>query len=249
MAEKFDEFLEEVEKDIRQERLMNFWKKYQKIIVSFLILSFGSAGAYNLWQHYQTHKSERDSQKYIAAQKLLLKGQKDEALSVLSDLAENPRGSYGLLAFFLKAAVLGQDGGTKGAEEAQALYRQIEGDYKVEATFRELALLLRVGLQLDTSSLSTEDSLKLLAELEPLTAADNAWHCLALELKGFILQETGKMAEAAEVFASIAREQNLPNGMTIRSQIMSQLLAAEASQKGNAPAPAPTKESAKPAGN
>ena len=44
MADKFDEFLEEVEQDIRQERFQKIWNKHGKTIIAIVvaILAFGS---------------------------------------------------------------------------------------------------------------------------------------------------------------------------------------------------------------
>ena len=49
MAEKFDEFLEEVEKDIRQEKFLKLWKQYGKQVIGVFSAIIVIIIGYNLW--------------------------------------------------------------------------------------------------------------------------------------------------------------------------------------------------------
>ena len=66
MADQFDEFVQEVENDIRQEKLRDLWDKYGKIASSVIggVLTIGVG--ITLWQNHQTDVSLKLSDTLIA---------------------------------------------------------------------------------------------------------------------------------------------------------------------------------------
>jgi hypothetical protein len=224
MAEKFDEFLEEVQYDIRQERLINLWDRYGKLviigIVGILILGSG----YNFWRHYETNKRSQMADQLTSAQEYLSAGETEKALTVMGVLAQEGNTTYQPLALFQKAGTLLQ--GEKSAKplEAIAIYNQLSTNAKLDPLWRDLATLLAVMASIDQPTLKGED---LLARLSALTVDQNPWRYFAREMKGLLLQRKGDSVQAAEVFAALVQDNQTPSGISMRARLMVQILSTD----------------------
>jgi hypothetical protein len=224
MVEKFDEFLEEVQADIRQEKLIRLWNQYGKLmiggIVGILILGSG----YNFWHYYETNKRSQMADKLTSAQEYLSAGETDKALTVLSTLAEEGNATYRPLALFQKAGALLQMEPSAKPLEAIAIYDQLSANPKLDPLWRDLATLLSVTASIDQPTLKGED---LLVRLNALTDDKNPWRYFAREMKGLLLQRKGDASSAAEVFAALVQDNQTPSGISMRARLMVQILSTD----------------------
>lgn len=222
MTEKFDEFLEEVENDIRKEKLLQLWKQYDKQVMGGVIGIVILVSGYNFWSYYEKNKRTQMAEKLIAAQDLIGQGQADKAQTILSGLAADSHTIYQSLALFQKAGLLVQLG--QKPEEALQIYQQLSTNPKVDPLWRGLATLLGVMIGIDQSNAKVDD---LLDQLSPLTTDQNSWRYLANEIKGVLLHRKGEHTQAAQVFAKLVQDSQTPPGISMRSRLMVQIVSAD----------------------
>lgn len=231
MADKFDEFLEEVESDIRQEKYLTLWKRYGKFVIGVVVAILLVVAGCVLWQNYEKKQRTRLAEQFIEAQDSLANGQTTHALQLLENMAKNSHKIYAALARFLDAGVLAQEGSPENLKKAIEAVQALSEDTHLEQAWRDLASILFVSISLDLNEGVDMD--KLLTRLVPLTVSTNSWHYLASELKGLILSQKGEAAPAAEVFVSLVQDPNTPDGIKSRAQLMAQVITAELGTSGH----------------
>ncbi len=222
MAEKFDEFLEEVESDIRKEKLLQLWKQYGKQVIGGVVGIMILIAGYNLWSHYQQNKRIQMAEKLISAQELISQGETEKAQTILSSLAVESHAAYQPLALFQKAGVLLQLGQKQG--EAIQIYQQLSANAKIDPLWRSLATLLGVMASMDQPDVKVDD---LLGQLGSLTTDQNPWRYFAHELTGVLLHRKGENTKAAETFARLVQDNQTPAGISMRARLMVQIVSAD----------------------
>ena len=227
MAEKFDEFLNEVENDIRQEKLLMFWRRYGKAIIAAVTSVVIFVGGYNLWAYHDYNQRLKMSEKLSAATDLIDKGEKEKAVNLLNSLAQENNKAYGHLALFQKAGILLKKGEIEEKKEAIAVYHQLAGNKDMDPLWRDLAALLEIMTQMDGKEYNSE---VLITQLNALTEDQNPWRYFAREMKGVLLQGQGKNSEAAEIFARLVQDNQTPSGISMRARLMTQIVSAEISE-------------------
>lgn len=216
--EKFDEFLDEVVQDIRQEKFRQLWNKYGKQVSSAVTVVLVVVAGYSLWSNYQTRELERQSDYYVKAQSYLEQGEASKSLALLEELVTG-RATYAAFAKFSKAAVLSEAGETQNLDTALNLYQELGDDSRLDRIWRDTAVLRFVSLAFEKDKNQVE---VLLEKLEPLCDTGRPLQALAMEQKGLLLFLSGKKDEAAEVFVQIVQLASVPDGLKLRAQIMAQ---------------------------
>lgn len=225
--DKFDEFLEEVENDIRQEKYMQLWQKYGKLASSVVTTGIIILCVYTLWSTYQDKQQLKNADYYITAQQHIAQGQFSKALSILKAIepggmfSSSQAKTYPHLARFTQAALLQEPGDQHNINQAIALYDELSQDRSFDPVWQSIATLQSVRLQFQQTP---EKATELLTKIEPLTQDGQAFQALALEQKGLMLQHVGKTTDAAEVFVKLVQMKEAPEGVSMRAQIMVQQL-------------------------
>ncbi|MCX7337736.1 MAG: tetratricopeptide repeat protein [Alphaproteobacteria bacterium] len=228
MAEKFDEFLEEIEGDIRQEKLQKLWKDYGKIVIGVAIAVLAFANGYMIWQNHKVKQNELISEHFVGAQQLLEDGKLNEAVGVMDALSKRSHKGYAFLAQFVSAAALAKDGTAENIAKAKETYRLIANDKSIDRIFCDLASIFWVNLESDTIKSTQKGELKQCLDiLEPLLHKDNPWRCLAMETKSLLLYKNGQISEAVDLFTALAQDPKASEQMRERARLMSQSLAGQ----------------------
>lgn len=226
MADKFDEFLEEVESDIRQEKLEKLWNRYGKVIISVVVGSMILSGGYMLWQNHKDKESKVLSEKFVGAQDLIAEGKISEAIGVMQSISTSSHKRYAILATFSEAMLKKQ----QNYKESQAIYQSIIDNKAVDSDLRSLALILLTSLKIEHLSADNEavEIETFLKDLEPLTQEQSPWRYVALELKGILAFKKKDFTLATDIFLKLAQDTQVPESMRTRSQLMTQTLASQA---------------------
>ena len=219
MAEKFDEFLVEVENDIRKEKMLQLWKQYGKQVVAGVVGIIILISGYNFWSYYEQNKRTQMAEKLIAAQDFIGQGETEKAQTILSSMATGSPAVYQQLALFQKAGLLSQK-----PEEMREIYQQLAANTKIDPLWRDLATLLKVMVSIDQPNAKIDD---LLMELSTLTTNQNPWRYLANEIKGALLHRKGDNTQAAELFAKLVQDNQTPSGISMRARLMVQIVSAD----------------------
>lgn len=224
MAEKFDEFLEEVQNDIRQEKLLQLWKQYGKLVMGFMAGIIFLVAGYKVWSHYEQNKRMQMAEKLIAAQDYLAKGDMDKAQTLLNTLGTESHDTYQPLALFQKAGLLLKGNPKPQPSEALAIYTQLSENSNVVPLWRDLAALLAVMVSVDQEATNQE---ALSGQLEKLTDDQNPWRYFAREMKGILLHRQGNKSQAQELFARLVQDSQTPAGISMRARLMVQIISTE----------------------
>jgi hypothetical protein len=229
MAEQFDEFLEDVEKDMRQEKLEKIWKEYGKLISVGLVIAIGGSGGWALWKNHEEKQLNLTSQKFMKAQDLIEKGNINEGLGVYDSIIHDSSKTYAPLAQIAKAGILA-DKSPEDVKKAETLLMELASNKSADPIMRDFAALTLIRIDLDRMDLKTVSEnakAKLIAHLVTLDALskdDAPWSLLAQDLKGAILFCLKEYIKSSEIYVKIAQTKDCPRGLKARAEIMSQLI-------------------------
>lgn len=196
------DFFAELEEDLREERLFALWHKYGNYIIGLALAIVIGTVSYTLWNYMKKRAQLQDYAAYSEAISLIDQGKKEEALKAFQNLVQT-KGGYGKLAQLYEAALL---------PNPESLYSQIAKENMKDPSLGNLAKILLVERSLNNSTL--------VQELQPLTAPNNAWSPLALELLALVDLKKGDSATAVEKYYLILKENTRTADEEIRAHLM-----------------------------
>lgn len=203
-------FYREVDEELRRSQVGNFWSRYGKALVIGLVLLAVAVGAYFFWKNREAKEAERQGELLDAAITDLGGGKEKAAAPKLARLAGSKNPGYRGTALLAQAdAALSANNPTA----AIALFRRIAGDPALPQPFRDLALVRQTATEFDTIAPAL-----VIERLRPLARPGNPWFGSAGEMTGVAYLKQGKPAQAAPLFAAIARDEGVPE--TIRSRVV-----------------------------
>ncbi len=205
-----EEFIREVDEDLKEEKRMKLWKKLLPYILSISLGVILSTSGYVLWNNYTNNVKQQLGDDFSAAVVLSKDEDIDAALLALDRIVDKGSDGYVTMAKMKKASLLIEKGELKKGLE---IYLDLEKN-AVDQSFRDIATILFV-----MNSLDSEEPEILLEKLEPL---ENSliWKSSALELKAFIYLRNEKEKEALEVFEAIVLMPNKPSSLGLRAKNM-----------------------------
>lgn len=227
MSNNFNEFIQEVESDLRQEKFDKLWNQYGKAVVGGFVVIIGLSAAFNIWKSHQTKQRDIISQQFSNAQNLIFGKKIGDGLSAMEGIATSSHRNYAVLAKLNIAATLRQETGHKDFDRAEAIYKELMASSSTDHIFRQLATVLYIGLRLERITNEKDELEPLSKQLEPLIKDTAPYRHLALELKGVIELRQNDHAKAAETFLKIAQDDKAPKDLRSRAQVVTQHLAAQ----------------------
>ena len=239
-----DGFLREVDEALREEQMVDAFKRYARPVGLAITVGLLALGGYLYWDHTQKTEAAQWSDRTIIAMDRLEGGQLDAALKDLELIAREGGDGNRAAALMQLAGIAAQQGKT---DEAIKRFGAIVADEKLPQPMRDLALVRQVSLQFDT--LKPDD---VIARLKPLAVPGNAYYGSAGELVGMAYMEQGKPQQAGELFAKIGADKNVPATLRSRMRQIASGLGYDAGIEnpelaggGDAAAPAPSSAAAK----
>jgi hypothetical protein len=223
MSDKFDHLMQEIEEDIRYEKIEKIWRNHGRQLIYLCFGIIGIAVVYNFWQHHQESKNRETSKFFIEGQKFLNSDKKDEGIALMEKISKEGPKNYQILAKFNTANVLAKSSKVEDQNKALDLYKQIS-ESSSEKFFKDFAKFLHLKLRLNLiqNKSSTETFDNLLNDIKPLISDNCEVKYLALELDGLIKFLSGNKKDALEVFANLLKEKNVTNEMKMRIQLIMQ---------------------------
>lgn len=205
-----DVFLREVDDAVREDELRNFGRRYGIAITVVILLGLAGLAGWIFWQNAQQEKSGVRSEEFVAALDSAQSGNRDGAAKALEPLLEAPQPGYAAAALALKAALA-----LEKSDPARAVadYKALAARDDAPQGFRDLALIRQTAIEFDKLPPQT-----VIDRLKPLAAPDKPWFGSAGEMVAIAYLNMGKKAEAAPLFAELARGENVP--ATIKSRAM-----------------------------
>ena len=211
------DIFQEVDEEVRRERLNKLWQRYGHYIIAACVLVIVAVGAWRGYEWWETKKAVEAGAAFEQAVNLAEAGKHQEAEAAFAKLASEGTAGYRLLARLREAAELGRTD-RKAAIKA---YDEIAVDRSVGQVIQDLAALRVSFLLVDGSSYGD-----MRARLEPLTGPDRAFRHSAREVLALSAWKQGDMGAARQWTDMIITDPQTPSGARSRAEVLSELIAA-----------------------
>lgn len=203
-----DSFIDEVNDEVRRDRLYALLKRYGWIAVLAVILIVGGA-AFNEYRKAQARaKAEALGDKILAALDESEVATRAEGIAA----AATGEGTVSAVATMLSAAQATPD---EGRDEALRRLESVASDASLDPVYRDLATIKSVLLA--GSGLAPEARIERLAGL---TAPGAPYRILALELTAYAEAEMGNSDEAISILTDLLSDAEASQGLRQRATQM-----------------------------
>ncbi len=203
-----EQFIREVDDELRRDQALTIWKRYGRWIIVLIVGGLALFAGYLWWQNDRETKRGVEGEQLSGALDDLAAGKNETAKAQLGKLAGAPNSGVAVAAKLADAALALSKGDIKGAS---ATYGAIAADTKLDAPYRDLALVRQTAAEFDT--LKPED---VVARLKPLAAPGNPWFGSAGEMVGIAYLKMGKDELARAMFAAVAKDDGVPESIRER---------------------------------
>ncbi|MBC34105.1 MAG: hypothetical protein CMN01_05725 [Rickettsiales bacterium] len=205
-----EEFIREVDEDLKQEKNEQLWKKLLPYIISITVGIIIFTSGYVFWDNYSNNVKQQLGDDFTAAVELANEEDLDAALLALDRIVDKGSDGYVTLSKMKKASLLIESG---NLEDGLDIYLDLEQN-AVDQSFRDISTILFV-----LNSIDTKNSDLLLQKLIPLEKS-KIWKSSALELMAFIYLKKSDNVKAIEIFRTLSQLQDTPSSLANRSQNM-----------------------------
>ena len=212
-----EEFIKEVDEDIKEEKRIKLWKKLLPYVISFSLTIILFTSGFVFWKNYTRNSNQTLGDDFTAAVDLANEDDTDAALLALDRIVDKGSDGYATIAKMKKASLLIDKG---LSDEGLSIYLDLERN-AVDQSFRDIATILYVLNSMDKIAPET-----LLKKIEPLENS-KVWQSSALELKAFIFLKNNNKKLAKETFQSILNLKTSPSSLSTRARNMVEYLKEE----------------------
>ena len=212
-----EEFIKEVDEDIKEEKRIKLWKKLIPYVISFSLTIILFTSGFVFWKNYTRNMNQTLGDDFTAAVDLANEDDTDAALLALDRIVDKGSDGYATIAKMKKASLLIDKG---LSDEGLSIYLDLERN-AVDQSFRDIATILYVLNSMDKIAPET-----LIKKIEPLENS-KVWQSSALELKAFIFLKNNNKKLAKETFQSILNLKTSPSSLSTRARNMVEYLKEE----------------------
>ena len=205
-----EEFVREVDEDIKEEQRIKLWKKVFPYVVSVSLGIIIFTSGYVFWNNYTESLNQQLGDDFTAAVQLANEEDLDASILALNRIVDEGSDGYVTLAKMKKASLLIQSG---ELELGLNIYLDLERN-AVDQSFRDIASILYV-----LNSMDTEDPQALLEKINKLESSQ-IWRSSALEMKAFLKLKQNKVEEARKIFEGILNLPSTPSSLATRAKNM-----------------------------
>lgn len=203
-----EEFIREVDDELRREQALTIWKRYGRWIIGLIVAGLALFAGYLWWQNDRETKRGVEGEQLSGALDDLAAGKNETAKAQLDKLVGAQSSGVAVSAKLADAALALSKGDSKNAA---ATYNSIAADAKLDQPYRDLALVRQTAAEFDT--IKPED---VVARLKPLAAPGNPWFGSAGEMVGIAYLKMGKSDLAAAMFSAVAKDTGVPESIRER---------------------------------
>jgi hypothetical protein len=214
-------FLREVDENLRRDQLRDFAKRYGGWLITGVALFLIASGAFIWWQQHKLQQSENHVEQIAEVFKNIGSGAPGDAPKQLDDLSSSGSKAVRATAMFTRAALAVQQNDLK---LATAKYGEIAADSSLPKPYRDVALIRQTALEFD--SIPPQE---VVSRLQPLVKPGTPWFGTAAEMTALALIKQGQTAQAAQLYAAIAKDRTVPDSIRGRALQVASSLGVDAS--------------------
>jgi hypothetical protein len=209
------ELFDEVDEEVRRERLKKLWDEYSIYIIAGALLIIAVVGGWRGYQYLEAKRAAEAGAAFDKAVELSEQNKHAEAEAAFTDLAAMAPSGYRMLARLRAAAEVAN----RDPQGAAKMYDDIAADRSVGATERDLARVRAAGLLLETTSYPN-----MLQRLEPATVPAATFRHTARELLALSAWRANDTAAARQWLDLIANDGETPPSLRSRAEALQGLL-------------------------
>ena len=213
MADIFNE----VDEEVRRERLKQFWDRYSLLIIAACVLVVLGIGAWRGYEWYIERQAAAAGARFEAAATLMEQGKTAEAETAFSQIAADAPGGYATLARFRAAQALA----AKDKQAAVKAYDALAQDGSLQPLWQDLAAIRASLLLIDTAQLS-----EMQRRLVPLADSARPYRHSARELLALSAWHNNDVTTAKKYLDMMAQDAETPPGVRSRADVLAALIAA-----------------------
>jgi hypothetical protein len=229
MADQQDNFLREVEEELRRERFERIWKEYGTFILAGAALIILGVLGYKYVENRRITAAQTTGERYEGAMDLVSSKKEGSAEKEFATIVAEGSGGYPELAQLQLAGVQLKQG---KKVEAIATYDELARSSNGDSLLRDYAALQAAGLRLGEA-----DFTEMQNRLNPLMGDSSPWRYSARELLGVAAFKAGKRDEARTILTPLLVDQKVPPSLAERAQIVLAEIAGGEIEKKAASAP------------
>jgi len=229
------DIFQEVEEDLRRERLRKVWDRYGIFVIAAALLIVVVTAGWRGYEAWQTNRARGAGETYSR-----ILAQAEGALTAtpadrLLAFADGSPSGYALLARFRAGTVYDQAG---QQERAAQTFRELAGDASVPSLYQDLA-----SIRLAQTLIDMGEAQEARTVVAPLAEdAQNPFNSSAQEMAGLAAYAAGDMAEARRWFSGLRDAAGTPQALQRRAEFMVALIdqSTGLGAGGEAAAPGPS---------
>ncbi|WAJ26905.1 tetratricopeptide repeat protein [Antarcticirhabdus aurantiaca] len=226
-----DSFFREVNEEIRQARVQQFWKRFGRLVIAGAVLVVVAAVGLVIYESIVEGRQEASGDRYLQAAALEAAGQSPQAIEGFEALARDGYGVYPDLAQLRLGGIRQANNDLPGALQA---FDAVANDADAPQPLRDAAAIRAAYILVDTGSRADVS-----ARVERLSGDAQAMRFPAREALALAAWKEGDRDGARTLFQQIADDPQVPNGLGDRAQLMLDVIAASTPSTA-APVRAPT---------
>ncbi len=207
----------EVDEELHQERLNNFWKKYRFVVYAIVVLILASTAGIQIYRSAQQKIRLTESDQFETAVVHIFKQNPTEAKPILTDLANNGRTGYKYLARLELAGLAARQNDIPTALAEFSTLMNSNAPYELKA----VATLSYVGHQIDSG-----DPTALMKQLTPFLS-DSQFVGIAAELATVLYLRDNNETQALEMLKKASTLPNLSETIKTRLNALTQMIESK----------------------
>ena len=215
------DIFQEVDEEVRRERLKKLWDQYGYVFIALCVLIVAGVGGWRGYEYWQAKKAGESGVAYEQAMQLAQAGKHKEADAAFARIAAGGTAGYRVLARLREATELAQT----DQKAALGAYDALAADKNAGQIIEDLAAV-RAGLLLVDSAPYPE----MQKRLESLAGSNRSFRHTARELLALSAWKTGDLADARKWTDMMMSDPETPGGTRSRAQILGELIAASGSK-------------------
>jgi hypothetical protein len=211
------DIFQEVDEEVRRERLHKLWQQYGNYVVALCIVIVAGVGAWRGYQYWEVKKAGEAGAAFESAVLLAEAGKHQEADAAFAKIATDGTAGYRVLARLREAAELA----LTDKKAAVAAYDGIIADSSVGPVIQDLAAVRAGYLLVDTAPYS-----EIRTRLEALAAPGRTFHHSAREILALSAWKSGDMTAARQWADMIMTDPQTPASTRSRAELLTELIAS-----------------------
>jgi hypothetical protein len=202
-------FVREVDENLRRDRARDFFKTYGNWLIAGVVLFLAISGGLIWWNQHRVAKRGEQVEQLAQVYRDIGSGNVSNAGSQLDALSDSGSKGVRASAKFARAALALQQNDTK---QAAGIYKSISEDSGLPQPYRDAALVRQTALEFDQLQPDA-----IITRLAPLTKPGEPWFGSAGEMTALAMIKQGKTQQAAQLFATIAKDKTVPETLRARA--------------------------------